>query len=182
MIYTYSMNVTLYLKNNFQFLFILIAKFIIIFHNNMICWRSLNLRNLYLTFSIFISKYGSDLSFISVIRNKHRYYCAAIKSIFISDNRDFRRVAISNYIRNSVFVEKRYLWKSVKKKMRVAIVGAGVIGVTSALAVKNAFPCYDVKIFADAFSPDTTGDGSAGLWSPYLLGDTPIDNITWLFS
>ncbi|KAL6421870.1 hypothetical protein ACFW04_010788 [Cataglyphis niger] len=62
--------------------------------------------------------------------------------------------------------------------MRVAIVGAGVIGVTSALAVKNAFPSYDVKIFADAFSPDTTGDGSAGLWSPYLLGDTPIDNIT----
>ncbi|XP_070168371.1 D-aspartate oxidase-like isoform X1 [Polyergus mexicanus] len=62
--------------------------------------------------------------------------------------------------------------------MRVAIVGAGVIGVTSAFAVKDAFPSYDVKIFADAFSPDTTGDGSAGLWGPYLLGDTPIDNIT----
>ncbi|RLU23274.1 hypothetical protein DMN91_003477 [Ooceraea biroi] len=62
--------------------------------------------------------------------------------------------------------------------MRVAVVGAGVIGVTSAFAVKSAFPSYDVKIFADAFSPDTTGDGSAGLWSPYLLGDTPVDNIT----
>lgn len=61
--------------------------------------------------------------------------------------------------------------------MRVAIVGAGVIGVTSAFAVKNAFPSYDVKIFADAFSPDTTGDGSAGLWGPFLLGDTPVDNI-----
>lgn len=62
--------------------------------------------------------------------------------------------------------------------MRVAIVGAGVIGVTSAFAVKNAFPNFDVKIFADAFSPDTTGDGSAGLWGPFLLGDTPVDNIT----
>ncbi|KYQ57086.1 D-aspartate oxidase [Trachymyrmex zeteki] len=62
--------------------------------------------------------------------------------------------------------------------MRVAVVGAGVIGVTSAFAVKSAFPNYDVKIFADAFSPDTTGDGSAGLWTPFLLGDTPVEDIT----
>lgn len=32
--------------------------------------------------------------------------------------------------------------------MRVAVVGAGVIGVTSAFAVKSSFPSYDVKIFA----------------------------------
>lgn len=61
--------------------------------------------------------------------------------------------------------------------MRVAVVGAGVIGVTSAIAVKNAFPGYEVEILADGFSPDTTGDGSAGLWGPYLLGDTPPENI-----
>ncbi|KAL6265480.1 hypothetical protein P5V15_002276 [Pogonomyrmex californicus] len=61
--------------------------------------------------------------------------------------------------------------------MRVAVVGAGVIGVTSAFAVKSAFPSYEVKIFADAFSPDTTGDGSAGLWGPYLLSDTPAEDI-----
>lgn len=61
--------------------------------------------------------------------------------------------------------------------MRVAVVGAGVIGVTSAFAVKSAFPSYDVKIFADAFSPDTTGDGSAGLWGPYLLTDIPAEDI-----
>jgi len=62
--------------------------------------------------------------------------------------------------------------------MRVAVVGAGIIGVTSAFAVKNAFPSYDVKIFADAFSPDTTGDVSAGLWGPFLLNDTPVEDIT----
>lgn len=66
----------------------------------------------------------------------------------------------------------------INGKMRVAIVGAGIIGVTSALAVKTAFPGYDVKIFADAFSPDTTGDGSAGLWGPFLLGDTPAEDIS----
>lgn len=59
----------------------------------------------------------------------------------------------------------------------MAVVGAGVIGVTSAIAVKNAFPGYEVEILAEEFSPDTTGDGSAGLWGPYLLGDTPPENI-----
>ncbi|XP_076761272.1 D-aspartate oxidase-like [Xylocopa sonorina] len=62
--------------------------------------------------------------------------------------------------------------------MRVAVVGAGVIGVTSALAVKNAFPQFEVHVIADKFSPDTTGDGSAGLWSPYLLENTPSDKIS----
>ncbi|XP_011872484.1 PREDICTED: D-aspartate oxidase [Vollenhovia emeryi] len=62
--------------------------------------------------------------------------------------------------------------------MRVAVIGAGVIGVTSAFAVKSSFPSYDVKIFADVFSPDTTGDGSAGLWGPFLLSDTPAEDIS----
>lgn len=61
--------------------------------------------------------------------------------------------------------------------MRVAVVGAGVIGVTSAFAVKSSFPSYDVKIFADAFSPDTTGDGSAGLCYPFLLSDTSAEDV-----
>lgn len=62
--------------------------------------------------------------------------------------------------------------------MRVAVVGAGVIGVTSAFAVKSVFPQFEVDIFADKFSPNTTGDGSAGLWTPYLLGITPYNKIS----
>ncbi|XP_078049204.1 D-aspartate oxidase-like [Augochlora pura] len=61
--------------------------------------------------------------------------------------------------------------------MRVAVVGAGIIGVTSAVAVKNAFPQFVVHVYADEFSPDTTGDGSAGMLLPYLLGDTPVDKV-----
>ncbi|CAK9805060.1 D-aspartate oxidase [Anthophora quadrimaculata] len=61
--------------------------------------------------------------------------------------------------------------------MRVAVVGAGVIGMTSALAVKEAFPQFEVHVFASEFSPGTTGDGSAGLCCPYLLGNTPCDKV-----
>ncbi|XP_012277457.1 D-aspartate oxidase [Orussus abietinus] len=61
--------------------------------------------------------------------------------------------------------------------MEVAVVGAGIIGVTTALAVKEAFPQIDVTIFADVFTPGTTGDGSAGLWGPYILKDTSEEDI-----
>lgn len=61
--------------------------------------------------------------------------------------------------------------------MKIAIVGAGVIGMTSAVAIKNAFPEANVTVFADSFTPNTTGDGSAGLWGPYVLGDTSDEKI-----
>ncbi|XP_043487756.1 D-amino-acid oxidase [Polistes fuscatus] len=62
--------------------------------------------------------------------------------------------------------------------MRVAVVGAGVIGLTSAFALKQNNPELQVTIFADIFTPNTTGDGSAGLWGPFLLGDTSKEDIS----
>ena len=61
--------------------------------------------------------------------------------------------------------------------MYIAVVGAGVIGVTAAVAIQEAFPAADVTIFADVFTPNTTGDGSAGLWGPYILADTDPEKI-----
>ncbi|XP_015433999.1 PREDICTED: D-aspartate oxidase [Dufourea novaeangliae] len=61
--------------------------------------------------------------------------------------------------------------------MSVAVVGAGVIGMTTSVALKTAFPELKVHVFAEDFSPNTTGDGSAGLWGPYLLGDTPREKV-----
>lgn len=61
--------------------------------------------------------------------------------------------------------------------MRIAVIGAGVIGVTSAVAIKEAFPRAEVTIFSDKFTPNTTGDGSAGLWLPYLLSNTDPEKI-----
>lgn len=58
--------------------------------------------------------------------------------------------------------------------MKVAVIGAGVIGLGSAVAVAEHFGNnVDITLFAEEVSPNTTGDGSAGLWSPYILGDTP---------
>lgn len=59
--------------------------------------------------------------------------------------------------------------------MKVAIIGAGVIGLGTAVAVAENYvgKNVDITLFAEEISPNTTGDGSAGLWSPYILGNTP---------
>ncbi|GAB6022028.1 hypothetical protein CHUAL_006178 [Chamberlinius hualienensis] len=59
---------------------------------------------------------------------------------------------------------------NINNKRRVAVVGGGVIGISSALAVVQRVPNLSLTVIAESFSPDTTGDGAAGLWMPYLLG------------
>lgn len=60
----------------------------------------------------------------------------------------------------------------------MAVIGAGVNGLGSAVAVaEHLGKNVDITLFAEEVSPNTTGDGSAGLWSPYILGDTPENAI-----
>ena len=58
-------------------------------------------------------------------------------------------------------------------QVRVVVVGAGVIGLPTAVKVIETIPNVDVTLVSDKFSPDTTGDGAAGVWQPYLVGSTP---------
>lgn len=57
--------------------------------------------------------------------------------------------------------------------MKICVIGAGVIGLSSALRILERFPEDEVTIFADRFSPNTTCDGAAGFWMPYKVGNTP---------
>ncbi|GLH01698.1 D-aspartate oxidase [Gryllus bimaculatus] len=59
----------------------------------------------------------------------------------------------------------------------VAVIGAGVLGLTTAVALQRRMPWVSVTLITERLSPETTGDGSAGFWEPYLLGDTPSDNV-----
>lgn len=65
---------------------------------------------------------------------------------------------------------------SVRKQ--IAIIGAGVIGTTTAARLQEQFgDDVSITIFSEEFSPNTTGDIAAGLWGPYCSGDTPADQI-----
>lgn len=61
---------------------------------------------------------------------------------------------------------------------QIAIIGAGVIGTTTAARLQEQFGNnVSITIFSEDFSPNTTGDIAAGLWGPIYTCDTPTDKI-----
>jgi len=62
---------------------------------------------------------------------------------------------------------------------RIAVVGGGVIGLSCAVRLLEETPNVRVTIISEEFSPNTTGDGSAGWIRPYLPGNTPVELIRY---
>lgn len=60
---------------------------------------------------------------------------------------------------------------------KICVVGAGVIGLSSAVRIQNTLPDVDITIIADTFSPNTTSDGSAGFWEPHLVNPDQAEDI-----
>ncbi|KAM7348607.1 D-amino acid oxidase 2 [Cochliomyia hominivorax] len=65
--------------------------------------------------------------------------------------------------------------------MRVCVLGGGINGFCCAVRIldyyKKQQKPIEVTLISEKFTPNTTGDGSAGLWGPYLLGDTPTSKV-----
>ncbi|KAF6113411.1 D-aspartate oxidase [Phyllostomus discolor] len=57
---------------------------------------------------------------------------------------------------------------------RVAVVGAGVMGLSTALCISKLAPRCSVTVIADKFSPDTMSDVAAGILIPHTYPDTPV--------
>lgn len=49
------------------------------------------------------------------------------------------------------------------KAVRVVVVGAGVVGLSTAVCVAETLPSCSVTLLAEKFSPDNTSDGAAGI-------------------
>ncbi|XP_063171373.1 D-amino-acid oxidase [Candoia aspera] len=67
--------------------------------------------------------------------------------------------------------------------MRVAVIGAGVIGLSTALCIHDRYHSADqplqVEVYADEYTPRTTSDGAAGLWQPYLYDKGNTQETIW---
>lgn len=75
-------------------------------------------------------------------------------------------------IRRSVLVPRPMAATLQRRNKRVAVVGAGVVGLNSALEVQRRFPDADVAVIAHKFNGETLSDGAAGLLRPdsYIFG------------
>jgi len=63
---------------------------------------------------------------------------------------------------------------------KVAVVGAGIIGLSTALEIQKLCPNVQVTILAEKMTPNTTADGAAGIFGLYLLGNQdPDDQVRW---
>uniref|UniRef100_A0A8C6FM17 D-amino-acid oxidase n=1 Tax=Moschus moschiferus TaxID=68415 RepID=A0A8C6FM17_MOSMO len=67
--------------------------------------------------------------------------------------------------------------------MRVVVIGAGVIGLSTALCIheryRSVLQSLDVTVYADRFTPLTTTDVAAGLWQPYLSEPSNPQEAHW---
>ncbi|XP_023576736.1 D-amino-acid oxidase isoform X2 [Octodon degus] len=67
--------------------------------------------------------------------------------------------------------------------MRVVVIGAGVIGLSTALCIYERYhsilQSLDLKVYADRFTPLTNTDVAAGLWQPYLSGPSNPQEMAW---
>lgn len=65
---------------------------------------------------------------------------------------------------------------------RIIIVGAGIIGLTTACTLLKEYANHDnlqIVIISESFSPHTTGDISAGYWEPYGLEKLDERTLHW---
>ncbi|XP_054286846.1 D-aspartate oxidase-like [Macrosteles quadrilineatus] len=60
----------------------------------------------------------------------------------------------------------------------IAVVGAGIVGLTTAAHIQSLLPQAQVTIIADKFNGDTTSDGAAGLLLPAANFRGPTFDIT----
>ncbi|XP_067841134.1 D-aspartate oxidase [Heptranchias perlo] len=60
-------------------------------------------------------------------------------------------------------------------EIRVAVIGAGVVGLSTAVCVAESIPHCSVTVIAEKFSPHTTSDLAAGILSPHFSPETPVN-------
>ncbi|XP_062399741.1 D-amino-acid oxidase-like [Sardina pilchardus] len=67
--------------------------------------------------------------------------------------------------------------------MRVAVIGAGVIGLSTAQSIYEQYhdraSPLTIEVYADHFTPLTTSDGAAGFWQPYLYDKGNNQETKW---
>ncbi|XP_029411598.1 D-aspartate oxidase isoform X2 [Nannospalax galili] len=58
--------------------------------------------------------------------------------------------------------------------VQIAVIGAGVIGLSTAVCISRLVPRCSITIISDKFTPETTSNVAAGILIPHAYPDTPV--------
>lgn len=64
------------------------------------------------------------------------------------------------------------------KPSKICVIGAGIVGLTTASEIQQTLPNCELTIIANKFNSDTTSDGAAGLFLPVCTFRGPTKEIT----
>lgn len=59
----------------------------------------------------------------------------------------------------------------------VTVLGGGVVGLMSALRLKEAYEDVNIRLVAEHIAANTTSAGAGGLWKPFALSGTPAEVV-----
>jgi D-aspartate oxidase len=62
--------------------------------------------------------------------------------------------------------------------MKIGVLGAGVIGLNTALRLQTEFPSGSITLLADRFEEETLSHGAAGIFRPGTAFAGPSPQIT----
>ncbi|XP_066436631.1 D-aspartate oxidase [Eleutherodactylus coqui] len=66
------------------------------------------------------------------------------------------------------------------QKIQVAVIGGGLVGLSTALCITESLPHCTVTVISEKFSPNTTGDVAAGCLIPHTYSGTSLhQQIAW---
>ncbi|XP_069090719.1 D-aspartate oxidase isoform X2 [Pleurodeles waltl] len=64
--------------------------------------------------------------------------------------------------------------------VKIAVIGGGLMGLSTAVCISESIPQCSVTVISEAFSPNTTSDVAAGVLIPHKFQGTPIhQQINW---
>lgn len=62
--------------------------------------------------------------------------------------------------------------------MKIGVIGAGIVGLTTALELQNQFPNATITIVADKFGDETSSYSIPGLFKPTTSFNGPNEQLT----
>lgn len=98
--------------------------------------------------------------------------------VCLIDSNRYQSLVLQQSNCSDILIITRRIYIHSNGQMSFAVIGAGVVGLSTALELQNRYPNSPVSVFAEKFGPNTTSDVAAGIFRPGTSFSGPDETIT----